>query len=182
MSQFKYYRDVINSEKPYGLVRGMRKFLYSSKSNQSNKNTRKQPENTTTVKGDGENSKSVETSFTINVDQVNTANAIGGDIENNTSPKQPVNTEQLQSAPTNESSDGIEIDTTYNSPDVSTVQSESVPTIKILDVIEYVPIVRFSIVITIFSMHLYKLTDMTYEMFKDNGYSNFPNVYRFFTS
>lgn len=35
---FQYYEDVIDSEKLYGLVRGMRKFLYSGKTEESNEN------------------------------------------------------------------------------------------------------------------------------------------------
>ncbi|CAG2236288.1 unnamed protein product [Mytilus edulis] len=106
---FCYYEDVIDSEKPYGLVRGLRKFLYS---------------------GDRENNESGGQPLPLNAD--NPVNAADEDITNDTLLKQPVNPEQPQNAPT----------------DGPTGQSESEPTIAILDVIEYVPIFRFSVVIT----------------------------------
>ncbi|CAG2200800.1 unnamed protein product [Mytilus edulis] len=168
---FCYYEDVIDSEKPYGLVRGLRKFLYPSERKIYNGNISDRQENITTVnKRDNDNNEPGGQSSSINAD--NPANAIEVDIENNTSPKQPVNTEELQDAPTNELSDEIEIDPTFV---FLTGQSGSVPTIAILDVIEYVPIFRFSVVITLIicSMHLYKLTDVDKEMFKEKGYFNF---------
>lgn len=73
------------------------------------------------------------------------------------------------------------LETSIKETDDSTTEIQEPTNDKSLEMIEYAPIFRFFIVITfiIFSMHLYKVNDMKHEMFKHNGYSNFPKVYRF---
>ncbi|CAG2209582.1 unnamed protein product [Mytilus edulis] len=86
---FTYYKDVIDSEKPYGLVRCMRKCLYPGKGKTETENTEATDDQTTESTSDKTENTLLNTSIQAEDDPSVSNTAITSDITENTLLKTP---------------------------------------------------------------------------------------------